>query len=71
MMKALNIDPDAADRTERHFFHDMMAVCAQCGAKGDCRHDLRHGRAAERYAHYCPNAEQLDELRTAPAVRVG
>jgi len=71
MMKALNIDPDAVDRTDRHFFHDMMAVCAECGAKGECRYDLRRGLAADRYVHYCPNAEQLDMLRAAPTARVG
>jgi len=71
MMKALDIDPDSVDRTNRHFFHDMMAVCAECGAKDECRYDLRHGRAAERYVHYCPNAEQLDALRTRPTALGG
>jgi hypothetical protein len=70
MMRALDIDPDAVDRTDRHLFHDMMAACAECGAKGECRYDLRRGRAADRYIHYCPNAEQLDALRTAQTARV-
>lgn len=71
MMKALNIDPDAVDEADRHMFHDMMAVCAECAAKGECRHDLRKGTAAERYVHYCPNAEQLNILRATPDMQVG
>jgi hypothetical protein len=68
MLKALNIDADAVEADNRRLYHGMMATCAQCGSKDECRRDLRDGRAMDGYGHYCPNAETMDELRGMPGM---
>ncbi len=71
MMKALNIDADAVEAGDRHLYRDMLAVCARCESKGECRRDLRDGRAIDNYGHYCPNAESMNELRAEPDMLMG
>lgn len=66
MMKALNIDPAAVEAADRRLFNDMMATCAECGSKAQCRHDLRTHQAADNYGTYCANADTMNELRAEP-----
>jgi hypothetical protein len=66
MLTALELDGNAIEINDRRMMNDMIATCAECDAKGQCRRDLRDGLAADNYAHYCANAETLNELRAAP-----
>lgn len=71
MLKALNVDAAALEANDRPLYHDMIATCAECKAKGECRRDLRDGRAADNYTHYCPNADTINELRAMPEMLAG
>lgn len=66
MLNALNIDPNAVETGDRRLYQEMIATCAKCGAKGQCRSDLRNERTAENYVHYCPNADTINGLRAMP-----
>lgn len=71
MMKALNIDPAEIELRLRSQFRDMQITCAHCTHKGECRKDLVSGAAAENFAHYCGNADELNALRANPEFLLG
>lgn len=71
MMKALNIDPAEIELRLRAQFRDMQITCAHCAHKGECRRDLASGAAAENFAHYCGNANELNVLRANPDFLLG
>lgn len=71
MMKALNIDPAEIELRLRNQFRDMQITCAHCSHKGECRKDLVSGAAAENFAHYCGNADELNALRANPDFLLG
>jgi hypothetical protein len=60
MLEVLGIE---ADEIEAFVLRDLERVCAGCGAKGECRHDLDHGVAAETWQGYCENRLNLDAIR--------
>jgi uncharacterized protein YjiS (DUF1127 family) len=62
MLNALGIDEQALARTQPMVLRDMERVCALCGHKAQCDHDLVAGTAAEHYESYCQNAPTIDRL---------
>jgi uncharacterized protein YjiS (DUF1127 family) len=63
MLAALGIKADDLARIEPVILHDMERVCALCGHKRECDHDLAAGTAAEHYQEYCLNAPTIADLR--------
>jgi hypothetical protein len=62
LLQALGISQDDLARIEPMVLHDMERVCALCGHKRECDHDLAERTAAERYQEYCLNAPTIEEL---------
>lgn len=62
MLEALGIDELALARNQPMVLRDLERVCALCGHKAQCDHDLVAGTAAERYEDYCLNAPTIDRL---------
>ena len=62
LLKSLGIDEAAVSRTRPLLQRDMVRVCASCGQKALCNHDLDAGASAQHYEEYCPNAPAIDEL---------
>ena len=62
MLAALGIDSAALERAQPLVFHDMQRVCAGCGQKARCQHDLAAGGSARHYEEYCANAPTIDAL---------
>jgi hypothetical protein len=70
LMRALNIDPDAVHFDQPSSYRNMTVACALCEDKSRCRHELAAGTARENYAHFCPNHEEMSELRARPEFQV-
>jgi uncharacterized protein YjiS (DUF1127 family) len=67
LLQALGVDEARLSRTQPLVLRDMERVCAMCGHKRECDHDIDAGTSAERYEGYCPNAStiaSLDETTT-------
>jgi len=67
LLKTLGIDEATLADTQPFLLRDMERVCAMCGHKRECDHDIDAGTSAERYEGYCPNAStiaSLDETTT-------
>src|SRR5215468_210948 len=62
MLLALGVDEAALARTQPMVLRDMERVCALCGHKAQCDHDLTAGTAADHYESYCQNAPTIDRL---------
>ena len=62
LLQALGISQDDLARIEPMVLHDMERVCALCGHKRECDHDLAEGASAEHYQEYCLNAPTIEEL---------
>ena len=62
LLAALGITGDDLARIEPVVLHDMERVCAMCGHKRECDHDLAAGTAAQHYEEYCLNASTIAEL---------
>jgi uncharacterized protein YjiS (DUF1127 family) len=62
LLKSLGIDEATVSRTRPLLQRDMVRVCASCGQKALCNHDLDAGASAQHYEEYCPNAPAIDEL---------
>jgi hypothetical protein len=62
MLHALGISDADLARAQPMLLRDMERVCALCGHKRQCDHDLLAGTAPEHYAEYCPNAPTISEL---------
>lgn len=70
LMRALNIDPDAVHFEEPSVYRALRVSCALCPDKSRCRHELAQGTAQENYAHFCPNHNEMSELRARPEFQV-
>jgi hypothetical protein len=62
MLRELGISEADLAKTQPMLLRDMERVCALCGQKRQCDHDLIAGTAAEHFADYCPNAPTISEL---------
>lgn len=62
LLKALGIDQTDLARVEPIVLRDMERVCALCGHKRECDHDLAGGTSSDHYREYCPNAQTIGEL---------
>lgn len=62
MLKALEIDQAALERTHPLVLRDMERVCALCSHKARCDRDLAAGTAPEYFSSYCPNEPTIREL---------
>src|SRR5947207_15025441 len=56
LLKSLGIDEAAVSRTRPLLQRDMVRVCASCGQRALCNHDLDTDASAQHYEEYCPNA---------------
>jgi uncharacterized protein YjiS (DUF1127 family) len=62
MLVALHVDPDVVAQSDLAVMRDLQRLCAACGHKGRCRHELAAGTAAEHFHEFCPNSYTLDSL---------
>ena len=62
LLQALGIDEARLSRTQPLLLRDMERVCAMCGYKRECDHDIKADTSAEHYEDYCPNASTIDSL---------
>jgi hypothetical protein len=67
LLKALGIDEHGLASVQPMLLRDMERVCALCGHKRQCDHDLIAGTSAEHFADYCPNAPTIPELNKTTA----
>jgi hypothetical protein len=71
LLKALEIDDAALERTHPLVLRDMERVCTLCRHKAKCDMDLADGTSAEDFSSYCPNESTIKQLeRTGAARRV-
>lgn len=67
LLKALEIDEAALERTHPLVLRDMERVCTLCRHKARCDRDLAAGTSAEYFSSYCPNESTIKEIaRAAP-----
>ena len=70
LLKALEIDEAALERTHPLVLRDMERVCTLCSHKARCDMDLADGTSAEYFSSYCPNEstikQQLERTAAAP-----
>ena len=62
LLKALGIDLAHLAQAEPMALQDMERVCALCGHKRECDHDIANGVSADHYQQYCPNAPTITAL---------
>ena len=62
LLGALAVDARALSTAEPAVMQDLSRLCANCGDKRRCNHDLKVGVAAETYHDYCPNAYTIEAL---------
>jgi len=67
MLKELGISEADLAKTQPVLLRDMERVCALCGQKRQCDHDLLAGTAAEHFVDYCPNAPTIEQLKKTTA----
>ena len=68
LLKALEIDEAALERTHPLVLRDLERVCTLCRHKARCDLDLADGTSAEYFPSYCPNESTIKQLeRTAAA----
>ncbi|MGH6924024.1 MAG: DUF6455 family protein [Propylenella sp.] len=65
-MQSLGIDPEEIEEREAATTRDLERVCAFCGSKRRCAHDLDAGLAG--LPSYCPNADTLRQLKAEESV---
>lgn len=66
MMLALGIEPALLRLDHPALYAGMESVCAGCGSKGQCQHDLKTDSAADHFTDYCGNAATLSLLSGRP-----
>jgi hypothetical protein len=71
LLQALGIDEASLARAEPLVRRDMERVCALCGHKRECGHDLTVGTSAQQYEGYCPNAPTIAGLGEVGARQAG
>ena len=59
LLEALGISAQDLARIKPMVMRDMERVCALCGHKRQCDHDLASGASAEYYQEYCLNAPTI------------
>ena len=59
LLEALGISAQDLARIEPMVVRDMERVCALCGQKRQCDHDLASGESADHYQEYCLNAPTI------------
>lgn len=62
LLGVLAVDTKALSAAEPAVMQDLSRLCANCGDKRRCNHDLEVGVAAETYHDYCPNAYTIEAL---------
>lgn len=62
LLAAVALDAKALSTAEPAVMQDLSRLCANCGDKRRCNHDLEVGVAAETYHDYCPNAYTIEAL---------
>jgi uncharacterized protein (DUF2336 family) len=62
VLRALDIDPAALDKTEPMILRALQLRCVTCKSKAECQDAVTSGRIAEGYQHFCANADSLDAL---------
>jgi hypothetical protein len=67
LLKALGIDEHDIASVQPMLLRDTERVCALCGHKRQCDHDLIAGASAENFADYCPNAPTISEFNKTTA----
>ena len=51
-------------RVPKASMRELESNCASCTAKLHCADEIGHGRAAQSFTDYCPNAPALKRLQT-------
>lgn len=62
MLRALKVDEAALTQRDPAVMRDLQRLCATCGHKQQCAHELDVGTAAKNFNEFCPNAYTLDTL---------
>ena len=62
MLRALKVDEAALTQKEPAVMRDLQRLCATCGNKQQCAHELDVGTAAKNFHAFCPNAYTLETL---------
>ena len=71
MMVQLGIEPSLLKLDHPALYASMESICANCEAKGICRHDLETGLAPFHMTEYCGNASTLTLLETRGDLALG
>jgi hypothetical protein len=64
LLRVLGIDEARLENVQPLVLRDMERVCAFCGHKVQCQHDLAVGTSDRHYTEYCPNAPTIEELES-------
>jgi hypothetical protein len=62
MLAALDLDPKAVAKADPLVMRDLQRLCATCGNKKRCKHELATGSASGHFRDFCPNAYTLEAL---------
>jgi hypothetical protein len=70
LLKALEIEEAALERTHPLVLRDMERVCTLCRHKARSDMDLADGTSAEYFSSYCPKSLQSSSLRGRSAAPI-
>jgi hypothetical protein len=70
MLLALKVDEAALKQHDPAVMRDLQRLCATCGHKQQCAHEIDVGTAAKNFHEFCPNAYTLDTLLKPAGDRV-
>lgn len=62
MLRALKVDEAALTEHDPAVMRDLQRLCATCGNKQRCAHELDVGTAKKNFHDFCPNAYTLETL---------
>ncbi|MCF8475633.1 MAG: DUF6455 family protein, partial [Pseudolabrys sp.] len=62
MLVALGVDGKTLAMAKPLVLRDLQRLCATCGNKKRCAHELADGTAAAHFQEFCPNAFTLAAL---------
>ena len=54
-----------ARKVSEKTMHQLERTCSGCTDKMHCADEIGHGRAAQSYGEFCPNAKALQSLQNA------
>jgi hypothetical protein len=63
LARALDIDIDRLESSNRNSLNDMKLVCAGCQRKAACRKSIAKGTIARDHVGFCNNAELLADAK--------